>query len=64
MQVEKVSDDVLMTWRGAHCGLAPAYFADEPAAPPSDWVVSQGAPEHESLERVERRVEEAMIEAT
>ena len=29
MQVEKVSNDVLMTWRGAHCGLAPAYFADE-----------------------------------
>jgi hypothetical protein len=27
MQVEKVSNDVLMS--GAHCGLAPAYFADE-----------------------------------
>ena len=29
MQVEKVTNDVLMTWRGAHRGLAPAYFADE-----------------------------------
>jgi hypothetical protein len=29
MQVEKVSNDVMMMWHGAHCGLAQAYFADE-----------------------------------
>jgi hypothetical protein len=29
MQVEKVSNDVMMMWRGIHCGLGQAYFADE-----------------------------------
>ena len=36
----------------------------EPAARPSDWLVAESAPEREPLERVERRVEDAMIEAT
>ena len=29
MQVEKMSIDVMMMWRRAHCDLAPAYFTDE-----------------------------------
>ena len=29
VQVEKVSNDVMMMWHGRHCGLAQAYFADE-----------------------------------
>jgi hypothetical protein len=29
VQVEKVSNDVMMMWHGTHCGLAQAYFADE-----------------------------------
>jgi hypothetical protein len=28
IQVEKVSNDVMMMWHGTHCGLAQAYFAD------------------------------------
>jgi hypothetical protein len=27
MQVEKASNDVMMMWRGTHCGLGQAYFA-------------------------------------
>ena len=29
MHVEKVSDDVMMMWHGAHCGSSQTYFADE-----------------------------------
>jgi len=29
MQVEKVSNDLMMLWHGTHDGLAQAYFADE-----------------------------------
>ena len=29
MQVEKVSNDVMMMWHGAHCGSSQAYFADK-----------------------------------
>ena len=29
MQVEKVSNDVMMMWHATHCGLAQAYFAKE-----------------------------------
>jgi len=29
MQVEKVSNDVMMMWHATHCGLAQAYFANE-----------------------------------
>ena len=29
MHVEKVSDDVMMMWHGAHCGSSQTYFADK-----------------------------------
>jgi hypothetical protein len=29
MQVEKVSDDVMMMWHGTHCGSGQTHFADE-----------------------------------
>ena len=29
MEVERVSNDVIMLWHGAHCGLAQTYFAYE-----------------------------------
>jgi hypothetical protein len=28
-EVEKVSDDVMMMWRGTHCGSVRTYFADK-----------------------------------
>jgi hypothetical protein len=29
MQLEKVSNDVMMMWHGTHCGSSQAYFADK-----------------------------------
>ena len=36
IQVEKVNNDVMMMWQGAHCGLAQAFFADEDIFETSD----------------------------
>jgi hypothetical protein len=36
MEVEKVSNDVIMMWHGTHCGWAQAFFADEDIFETSD----------------------------
>src|SRR5215472_12515845 len=55
IEVEKVSNDVMMMWHGTHCGSLRTYFADKDISPRTETARPLVSGQYQSHWRSQRR---------
>ena len=64
MEVEKVSNDVMMMWHGTHCGSLRTYFADKDIFETARYLKKKSARARARLDLTWWRVDYKQIEVS